>query len=257
MNESSAKPRNVGLIALVLIVVEATAGILPRRQQQAALRAETLELAVPTVAVVAPAPGHTDLLSFTRITAPFDDDVVVARNTDIGGLLVADSVDKELFRIAQISKLRVFVRVPQSLALGVAPGQTAELTIPELPGRVFTAKVVRTSGAMFTDSRTLLTELEVENEKGEIFSGSYAQVRLTQAKQEAALTVPANTLFFRAEGPQVGVVRADNKVELRSATLGRDFGRVVKILEGLSPSDRVVLNPPDSLIGGAIVRVAQ
>jgi|GEM_PF-3295531 len=256
MNESSAKPRNVGLIALVLIVVGATAGILPRRQQQAALRAETLELAVPTVAVVAPAPGHTDLLSFTRITAPFDG-VVVARNTDVGDLLVAGSVDKELFRIAQISKLRVFVRVPQSLALGVAPGQTAELTIPELPGRVFTAKVVRTSGAMSTDSRTLLTELEVENEKGEIFSGSYAQVRLTQAKQEAALTVPANTLFFRAEGPQVGVVRANNKVELRSATLGRDFGRVVKILEGLLPSDRVVLNPPDFLIGGAIVRVTQ
>ncbi|MBM3859775.1 MAG: efflux RND transporter periplasmic adaptor subunit [Verrucomicrobia bacterium] len=356
------------------MVAGAAAGIVPRKQQQAALRAEMEELAVPTVAVVAPSPGQTtlglplsaeikpwidapiyarasgylkqrlvdiganvtngqllaeldapeleqnllraraelaqaeaslviakataarwaellrsgnvseqetaekdadhklkvavveankanvrrlaDLLSFTRVTAPFDG-VVVARNTDVGDLLLADSVGKELFRIAQTHKLRVFVRVPQSFSRSVAPGQTAELTIPELPGRVFAATVVRTSGAMSADSRTLLTELEVDNKKREIFSGSFAQVRLTEAKQEAALTLPANTLLFRAEGPQVGVVPSDNKVELRSVKLGRDFGPIVEILGGVATTDRVILNPSDSLISGATVRIAQ
>jgi len=371
---SSHMLRNAGLVAVVLIVAGAAAGIVPRKQQQAALRAEMEELAVPTVAVVAPSPGQTtlglplsaeikpwidapiyarasgylkqrlvdiganvtngqllaeldapeleqnllraraelaqaeaslviakataarwaellrsgnvseqetaekdadhklkvavveankanvrrlaDLLSFTRVTAPFDG-VVVARNTDVGDLLLADSVGKELFRIAQTHKLRVFVRVPQSFSRSVAPGQTAELTIPELPGRVFAATVVRTSGAMSADSRTLLTELEVDNKKREIFSGSFAQVRLTEAKQEAALTLPANTLLFRAEGPQVGVVPSDNKVELRSVKLGRDFGPIVEILGGVATTDRVILNPSDSLISGATVRIAQ
>jgi RND family efflux transporter MFP subunit len=365
--------RNVGLLALALIIIGATAGILPRRQQQAALRTQTLELAVPTVAVVTPSPGQptaglalpaelkpwldapiyarasgylkqrfadigaqvtngqllaeidapeleqdlararaelaqaeaalviakttaerwaellrsknvseletaekqadyklktasvaaskanvqrlTNLLSFTRITAPFDG-IVTARNTDVGDLIAAAG-DKELFRLAQTRKLRVFVRVPQSFSRAVAAGQAAELTIPELPGRVFAAKIVRNSGAMSADSRTLLTELEVDNEKGELLAGSFAQVRFTEAKIEAALTLPANTLLFRAEGPQVGVVQPGDKVELRSVKLGRDFGPIVEILEGIAPTDRVIINPSDSLISGATVRIAK
>jgi multidrug efflux pump subunit AcrA (membrane-fusion protein) len=133
----------------------------------------------------------------------------------------------------------------------------AELTIPELPGRVFPAKVVRTSRAMSADSRTLLTELEVDNSRGEILPGTYVQVRLTAATLNPLLTLPANTLLFRSEGPQVGVVVADDKVELRSITLGRDFGPTIEILEGISPTDRVILNPADSLVGGTTVRVAE
>jgi multidrug efflux pump subunit AcrA (membrane-fusion protein) len=132
-----------------------------------------------------------------------------------------------------------------------------ELTIPEMPGRVFPAKVVRTSGAMSADSRTLLVELQVDNSRGEILTGAFVQVRLTEVKLDPALTLPANTLLFRSEGPQLGVVGADGKVELRGVTLGRDFGPTIEILGGISPTDRVILNPPDSLVGGATVRVAE
>jgi multidrug efflux pump subunit AcrA (membrane-fusion protein) len=121
---------------------------------------------------------------------------------------------------------------------------------------VFPAKVVRTSEAMSADSRTLLTELQVDNPNGEILAGTYAQARFAEAKLDPALTLPSNTLLFRAEGPQVGVVGTDGKVELRSVTLGRDFGPTVEILGGVSGSDQVILNPSDSLVSDATVRVA-
>ena len=171
--------------------------------------------------------------------------------------MIVGGSTKELFHLEQTLTLRVYVRVPQMLARSVTEGQTAELAIPELPGRVFPAKVVRTSGSMSADSRTLLAELEVDNSSNEILAGTYAQVRFTEAKSEAALTLPSNTLLFRSEGPQVGLVRADGKVELRNVTLGRDFGPSVEILQGLTPSDRVILNPSDSLVSGTIVRVAE
>ncbi|HSU55429.1 MAG TPA: efflux RND transporter periplasmic adaptor subunit, partial [Candidatus Dormibacteraeota bacterium] len=136
-------------------------------------------------------------------------------------------------------------------------GQAAELSVPEIPGRVFPAKVVRTSGAMNADSRTLLTELEVENPKNEILSGSYAQIRFSDLKLDAPLTLPSNALLFRAEGPQVGVVKDDGKVELRSISLGRDFGQTLEVLNGVSASDRVIVNPPDSLVSGVSVRIAE
>jgi multidrug efflux pump subunit AcrA (membrane-fusion protein) len=139
----------------------------------------------------------------------------------------------------------------------VTTGQNAEVTVPELPGRVFPAKVVRTSGVMDAQSRTLLVELELDNSRGEILAGSYAQVRFPEAKLDAALTLPSNTLLFRAEGPQVGVVLADGKVELRSLKLGRDFGPTVEILDGVQPLDRVILNPSDSLVSGTSVQVAE
>jgi RND family efflux transporter MFP subunit len=196
-----------------------------------------------------------ELQSFSQVKAPFSG-TITARGTDVGQLIVGGST-KELFHLEQTSTLRVYVRVPQMLARSVTEGQTAELTIPELPGRAFAAKVVRTSGSMSADSRTLLVELEVDNSHNKILAGTYAQVRFTEAKPEAVLTLPANTLLFRSEGPQVGIVREDGKVELRSVSLGRDFGPSVEILEGLTPSDRVILNPSDSLVSGTIVQVAQ
>ena len=190
--------------------------------------------------------------SFEHVIAPFCG-TIIARETDVGQFVTPGSA-KELFRLAQTETLRVYVRVPQSRH---ASGQMAELIIPEMPGRVFPAKVVRTAGAMNADSRTLLTELEVDNANGKILAGSYAQVRFPEAKADPTLTLPSNTLLFRAEGPQVGVVRADGKVELRSVTVGRDFGPTMEILQGVGPTDRVIMNPPDSLVGGTTVRVAE
>ena len=115
---------------------------------------------------------------------------------------------------------------------------------------------MRTSEAMSADSRTLLTELQVDNAKGEILPGTYAQARFPEAKVDAALTLPSNTLLFRAEGTQVGVVGPGGKVELRNVALGRDFGPTMEVLEGVSRSDQVILNPADSLVSGTTVRVA-
>ena len=218
------------------------------KQADAELKSATVEAARANVHRL------EELQSFERITAPFAG-TITARGTDIGQLIAAGS-NKELFRLAQTGRLRVFVRVPQATARGVAPGQMAELTIQELPGRSFPAKVVRTSGAMSADSRTLLTELEVDNTPGEILAGTYAQVRFNEMKLDPPLTLPSNTLLFRAEGTQVGVVGADNKVELRIVAMGRDFGPTVEILGGVTARDRVILNPSDSLVSGSTVRVA-
>ena len=195
-----------------------------------------------------------ELRGFARVTAPFDG-TVTARDVDVGDLITAGSA-KQLFRLAQTDRLRVYARVPQTGAVAVAPGQQAELLVPERPNRVFPATVARTAGAISPDSRTLLVELEVDNSRGEILAGSFAQVRLMKAKGAPPLTLPGNALLFRAEGPQVGVVGPGDKVELRSVKLGRDFGTTVEILSGVGPKDRVVLNPLDGLTSVTRVRVA-
>jgi multidrug efflux pump subunit AcrA (membrane-fusion protein) len=143
------------------------------------------------------------------------------------------------------------------MARSIRPGQSAEITLPELPARLFTAKVVRTAGVMASDSRTLLVELVLDNPKGEVLAGGYAQVRFTDVKMGAVLTLPANTVLFRPEGPQVGVVGPDGKIELRKVKLGRDLGQTIEIVAGVSPKDRVIVNPSDSLATGAAVLVAQ
>jgi multidrug efflux pump subunit AcrA (membrane-fusion protein) len=120
---------------------------------------------------------------------------------------------------------------------------------------VFPARVIRTAGAMAADSRTLLVELEVDNSKGEILAGSYAQVRFSDLKAQAAPTLPANAFLFRAEGPQIGVVLEGGKVELRSVKLGRDFGQRIEILTGVNLHDRVIINPSESLKSGDVVSI--
>jgi len=195
------------------------------------------------------------LKSFTSVTAPFAGTITV-RNIDSGDLIVGAG-GKELLHLAQTQKLRVFVQVPQTIARSILPGQTAEMTIQELPGQVFPAHVVRTAGVIAADSRTLLVELHVDNPKEEILAGSYAQVRFTGAKMASALTLPANTLLFRAEGPQIGVVMGDGKIELRTVKLGRDFGQTIEILTGVDSKDRVIANPADSLANGAEVSVRE
>ena len=195
------------------------------------------------------------LKSFTRVTAPFAGTITV-RNIDSGDLIVAAG-GKELFHLAQTQELRIFVQVPQALARSVHPGQTAQMVIPELPGRTFPAKVIRTAGVIAADSRTLLVELHVNNPKEEILAGGYAQVRFTEARMETALTLPANTVLFRAEGPQIGIVKDDGKVEVRTVKLGRDFGQVIEIVAGVESKDRVILNPADSLVSGTTVAIKE
>ena len=196
-----------------------------------------------------------ELRSFSHITAPFDG-TLTARSLDVGKLVTAGGTS-ELYRIAQTNMLRVFVRIPQAFARAVKINQDADLTMPEMVGRTYKGRVVRTAASIDPASRTLLTEIEVDNAKGELLAGSYAQVHLTAAKDEASLTVPSNAVLFRAVGPQVAVVDASNHVSLRAAKLGRDFGTAIEIIEGVKLGERVVINPPDSIFDGAEVRPAE
>jgi RND family efflux transporter MFP subunit len=196
-----------------------------------------------------------DLKSFARVTAPFAG-TITARDTDVGQLITAGNA-QPLFLLAQTNPLRVYVHVPQTLSRAIEVGQRADLIISELPGRQFEAKVVRTAGAMDPSSRTLLAELEVKNPKNEILAGSYAQVRFNDTAADPTLTLPANTMLFRSEGMQVGVVDSAGKVEMRTVKIGRDFGETLEILNGVNAGDRVIVNPPDSLASGTEVRVAE
>jgi RND family efflux transporter MFP subunit len=193
-----------------------------------------------------------ELVSFQRVVAPFAGTITI-RAVDVGDLIVAGSGGSQLFHIAQTGKLRVYVRVPEPAAVDIAPGQEATLTIP--PGRQFPAKVVTTSEAISPISRTLLTELEVDNSKNQILPYSYGEVRFKENGSDRPLTLPSNALLFRAEGLQVGVVRADDTVELRNVQVGRDFGQTIQIRGGVSPTDRVIADPSDSLLSGTKVRV--
>ncbi len=195
-----------------------------------------------------------DLKNFDRVTAPFDG-VVTARNTDIGQLISAGS-GAELFRLAQTNPLRVYVRVPQSLTRAVVPGQKAALIFQELPGREFAATITRTAGAVDPTSRTLQVELQVPNPRGEILAGGYAQVRFNESAAADVLTLSDNTLIFRAQGMQVAILGPDNKVQLRGIKLGRDFGSIVEVLDGLKPTDRVIINPPDGITEGMTMHPA-
>jgi len=224
-------------------------------EQEAAEKQADLELKTANLAAAqANVARLEDLQRFQKVTAPFDG-IITVRTVDVGQLITAGN-SRELFRLNQTRTLRVFVRVPQTEAAGIKVGQRAELLIPELPGRVFPAKIVRTSGAMSADSRTLLTELEVDNAKGEILAGTFAQARFPEATLTPPLTLPSNTLLFRSEGLQVGVVGENGRVELRNITLGRDLGPTVEILGGVGANDAVILNPADSLVGGTTVRVS-
>jgi membrane fusion protein (multidrug efflux system) len=195
------------------------------------------------------------LVSYEKIVAPFAG-VVTRREVDIGDLIIAGNGGVELFHMAQTDKLRVYVHVPEPDALGIAVGQTANLATPESPGRTFTATVITTSEAISTSSRTLLVELEVDNSTNQILPYSYGDLMFTASHAKPVLTVPSDTVLFRAQGLQVGVVGPDNIVQLRSVIEGRDFGQTIEILSGVTPSDRVIINPSDSLIGGIKVRIA-
>lgn len=199
------------------------------------------------------------LQSFEKIYAPFTG-VITARNTDIGALIDAGAggAPKELFHMAAVSKLRVYVAVPEVDSGAAQTGAKANLTLDEFPGETFQGTIVRDSDSIDPASRTLNVEVDVDNSKGRIKTGAYTFVHLKvpdgAPTTSKSLVIPANTLLFRSEGLRVGVVRNDH-AELIPITIGRDYGSSVEVIAGLKPTDQVILNPSDSLSAGTPVRV--
>jgi RND family efflux transporter MFP subunit len=197
-----------------------------------------------------------DLESFKRVVAPFDG-IVTARNTDVGALINAgQTTGTELFHVADTHKLRIFVQVPEAFSAFAKPGLAAQLRFMSQPRKSYTATVVHTANALDPVARTLQVELQLDNLQHEVFPGSYADVHFQMPTDAQILRLPANTLLFRAAGLQVATVTADQKIKLKSIVQGRDFGSTVEVVSGIEPDDVVVVNPPDSIIDGAPVRIA-
>src|SRR5207253_2108349 len=193
---------------------------------------------------------------FEKIVAPFDG-VITLRKTDFGDLVNAGNagVGRELFRISQNNIVRVFVTVPEEFSQQVRPGTKASMDLTSLPNRHFMAAVTRTTEAIDANSRTLTVELDLPNPSGALLPGAYANVHFRLPLNVVPLVLPASTILFQADGPQVGVVNSQSQVELRKVTLGHDFGDTIQILTGVGPADAVIANPPDSLTNSMRVAV--
>lgn len=199
-----------------------------------------------------------ELAGFERIVAPFDG-VITARRTDIGQLINAGSgAGPELFRIADTTRLRLYVSVPQTYAAVMKPGVTAQLHFPDRPGKIYTATLDSTSNAIDAATRTLLVQLLVDNKNNELLPGAYTEVHFTlpDTLLGTAFKLPANTLLFRADGLHVATVGPGDHVLLKEVTIGRDYGSDIEVTHGIQGSDQVILSPPDSLMEGALVHVA-
>jgi RND family efflux transporter MFP subunit len=197
-----------------------------------------------------------ELESFKRVIAPFEG-IVTARNTDIGDLINAGQTSgSALFRVADTEKLRVYVDVPEPYAPETKPGIVVRLRFAEHPTKEYPATLVRTAQALDPTQRTLRVEVQVDNQQGELFPGSYAEVHFKLPGNSSTYRIPANALIFRTEGLQVATVGADNRARLKKILEGRDFGTSVEVLSGISGDDRIIINPPDSLADGGLVRVA-
>jgi RND family efflux transporter MFP subunit len=202
--------------------------------------------------------GHyAKLVGFEKIYAPFDG-IVTMRNTDNGWLIAAglNTPGQELFQIGQISTLRVFVAVPEVYSRAAHVGSKATLTLDEYPDQTFQGTVTRTSSSIDIASRTLNTEVDIDNSKGLLLPGAYVRVHLALPAQNHSVIIPSSTLLFRTQGLQVGVVR-NNVAQLVPVSIGTDFGETVQITSGLSTSDDVIENPFDSLVSGTPVRISR
>src|ERR1700693_473889 len=195
------------------------------------------------------------LQSFEKIYAPFNG-IITARNTDIGALIDAgaNTQPKELFHIAAIRKLRLYVSVPEVYSRAARSGAPATLTLDEFPGQIFHGTLVRNANAIDLASRTLLVEVDVDNPTGQLLPGAYVFVHLKLPDQTRSVTIPSNTLIFRKEGLQVGLVRS-GKAELVPVKISRDYGNSVEIVSGVQPTDAVIVDPSDSLVAGMSVRL--
>ncbi len=203
------------------------------------------------------------LEAFKRIVAPFDG-VVTSRRTDVGSFVNAAGGDagspaaaSELFTVADIHRLRVYVSVPEDYADVLHPGLSATLRLPQFPNRTFEARYETTAGSFNTQSRSVTTELTVDNADRAIWPGTFANVHFTVPSDTAVLIVPEQALLFRAQGMQVALVDAQNRVHLQNVTLGLNLGRTVQVVGGLKPDDRLVNDPPAGLLEGETVQVTQ
>src|SRR5438874_6467906 len=194
-------------------------------------------------------------VAFNRVTAPFPG-IITVRNVNVGDLITANNTNMEMFHVQQTDPLRVYFRIPQEEATNIANGQTFDVQVGAQSAKTYPGKVISTSGAVSPDSRTMLVELQVDNSKNEILPGSYATVRVPQDVLGKLVTLPDNTLIFREKSVQVGAVDNKGVVQLRDVKVGRDFGVQSEILSGVTESDKVIVNPSDSLTTGTIVRVA-
>ena len=195
------------------------------------------------------------LESFKRVYAPFSG-VLVKRNVDPGALINAGAGGVELFILAKVDPIRVFTNVPQAYSPAIKNGMPAYITLQEIPEQKFKGTVARTADAIDPATRTLLTEVDVPNKDGRLLRGSFGEVHFAPKINAQKVTVPVNAMLFRQEGAQVAVVGADNKVQLRPITIGRDYGTTLEILGGVSLEDRIIINPSDSLENGQKVNIA-
>ena len=193
-----------------------------------------------------------ELKSFARVTAPFDG-VVTARDVDIGTLITAGN--KELFRVAKIDPLRIFVNVPQTFVEQIHNGQAAELRVQERPGRVFPARVTGFSNSLDTNSRSMLVILQTPNPGATLYPGMYAQVRFSAANSRPSLRIPGDAIILGKSGATVATVGPDRVVHFKSVTIGQDLGSEVEVTSGLSPGDLVISNPSDAVQENVVVDV--
>jgi RND family efflux transporter MFP subunit len=203
---------------------------------------------------------YAALEAFKRVVAPFDG-VVTARLTDVGSYVNAAGGDvsvrgasTELFTVADVHALRVYVSVPQDYADQLAPGLTAQIHLPSQPGHLIEAKYLTTARAFSANTRTAVTELTVDNSNHALWPGTYVDVAFQMPSDPKVLTMPEEALIFRAAGTQVAVVDANNRVHLRDITLGQNLGQTVQVASGLAPGDRLVNNPPAGLMDGETVQ---
>ncbi len=193
--------------------------------------------------------------SFQRVLAPFDG-VVTERKVERGDLVTAGSgSERNLFTVAQARTLRIRVSVPQAYSVDLRPGQTAEVLVTERPGQKFVGTIARTAQALDPASRTLLTEVQVDNSAGQLFPGMYAQVKFSIPRSRAVVVIPADALIANALGTRVALIDGAKRVHFRKVDVGRDMGAQVEVLSGLSDGELVALNPPDILVDGQEVIV--
>jgi RND family efflux transporter MFP subunit len=199
-----------------------------------------------------------EMESFKRVYAPFTG-IITQRNVDTGTLINAGNggtATKEMFDLAQIDPMRVFVAVPQAYSPSIHPGLKACLSLAELAQRKFCGQVVRTANSIDPNTRTLLTEVDVPNASGVLLPGAYAEVHFDIRVTGQRLSLPINALLFRPDGTMAAVVGTDNRINLKKVTIGRDFGNSLEVLQGVDSTDRIVVNPPDSLEQNQTVNLA-
>ena len=196
------------------------------------------------------------LKNFSRITAPFDG-VVTARNTDVGALVnVGGAPGTELFVVSDVSRLRLYVNIPQNQVAVIHKGSVAKFTVPEKPGKVFTATVQSMAQAINAGSGSMLVQLAADNSRGELLPGGYAQVSFDMPAHTEHLNIPPSALIFTKTGIQVATVDAQNKVVIKPVVVAKDHGVRLELLSGLESTDRVIENPPDGVMQGDLVNVA-